>query len=64
MIKYHSARGIVIHKAHITQLSWSVYIHLTGDYQLLIRDILIMDDGLRAIDLAQNPSQDLTIDPE
>lgn len=54
IIKYSKENGMVIHKAHITQLSWTVYVHLTDDYQFLIRDIISSDDGLSNINAMQN----------
>lgn len=58
IIKYYKESGMVIHKAHITQLAWSVYVHLTDDYQFLIRDILTGDDGLANINAIQNHRYD------
>ncbi len=54
IIKHYKESGMVIHKANITQLSWTVYVHLTDDYQFLIRDILLQDDGLSNINAVQN----------
>lgn len=58
IIKFYKENGMVIHKANITQLAWSVYVHLTDDYQFLIRDILTADDGLANINARQNHRYD------
>ncbi len=52
--KYFKENGMVIHKSNITQLALTVYVHLTDDYQFLIRDIIAADDCLSNINANQN----------